>query len=64
MKGGEADDVIPEEDGGIILPSPSMMININSDRPLEVTITKKCLEVLNNLAKVTAQHLYVWRGLG
>ena len=51
IKSNDIDDA-PDEDGGVALPTPSMVINVTSERALEVTMTKKCLEVINNLSKV------------
>lgn len=31
---------------------PKMSVNVKSSNPMEVTVTKTCLEVLNKLAKV------------
>ncbi|XP_056003796.1 intermembrane lipid transfer protein VPS13A-like isoform X2 [Ostrea edulis] len=51
------DDLPPEEEDeeedskNIVLPPPKMSINIQSHDPLEITVTKTCLEVLNNLTK-------------
>ena len=41
-----------EEDDDTTLPPPQMVINVGSERSLEMTLTKKCIEVLNNLSKV------------
>lgn len=52
------DELAPEDEEededlkNIGLSPPKMSINIRSSDPMEVTVTKTCLEVLNNLAKV------------
>lgn len=35
-----------------------MSINVRSNDPMEVTVTKTCLEVLNNLAKVGSRGIF------
>ncbi|XP_065940396.1 intermembrane lipid transfer protein VPS13A isoform X3 [Magallana gigas] len=45
------DDEEDEDSKNIVLPPPKMSINVRSNDPMEVTVTKTCLEVLNNLAK-------------
>lgn len=52
------DELAPEDEEededfkNIGLSLPKMSINIRSSDLMEVTVTKTCLEVLNNLAKV------------
>lgn len=46
------DDEEDEDSKNIVLPPPKLSINVHSSDPMEVTVTKTCLEVLNNLAKV------------
>lgn len=46
------DDEEDEDSKNIVLPPPKMSINVHSSDPMGVTVTKTCLEVLNNLAKV------------
>jgi hypothetical protein len=52
------DDLPPEEEEeeedskNIVLPPPKMSITVHSHDPLEITVTKTCLDVLNNLSKV------------
>jgi len=52
------DDLPPPEDDEssdtnvISLPPPKMSINVRSSDSLEMTMSKTCLEVLNNLGKV------------
>ena len=43
------DDEPPET---VHMPLPKMVVNIMSQDILQLTMTKTCLEVLNNLAKV------------
>lgn len=46
------DEEEDEDSKNIVLPPPKMSINLRSSDPMEICVTKTCLEVLNNLAKV------------
>lgn len=41
-----------EVDNEPIMPQAKMTINVKSDNIMQTTMTKTCLEVLNNLGKV------------
>ncbi|XP_078330281.1 intermembrane lipid transfer protein VPS13A-like isoform X6 [Crassostrea virginica] len=45
------DEEEDEDSKNIVLPPPKMSINLRSSDPMEICVTKTCLEVLNNLAK-------------
>lgn len=63
MKNEDIDlDIDDEETEMVKLPPPRMSINVKSTDPLQLTMTKACLESLTNLSKVcnlSLQLLYV-----
>jgi len=48
-----------DETDNIRLPPPKMSINIKSSDPLNVTMTKSCLESLTNLGKVWTSFVFL-----
>lgn len=50
MKNNDLPAVV--DDRGKALSLSKMSINVSSNNPMEVTVSKTCLEVLNKLAKV------------